>query len=205
MFLSILLREALLLIGLALIIAGLLLRHFYISAAGFAVCIIPLIYTIFPIHLASIIMIFLGLCLMALEFLKHGAFHGSAASAGLMYTIFGLLGLTNVYTYVPGTSESVSAVLLYVAVCLAIIVLLIIIRCIVQTLQSRPYSERALIDMRGKVGVAVDDIEPGKIGYVKIRGEYWRATSYETIRSGDEVVVIDVKDDGVLVVKRRQS
>ena len=53
-------------------------------------------------------------------------------------------------------------------------------------------------------GVALDDIAPGKEGYVRIKGELWRATSDEEIKAGEKVEVVGRKE-GVLVVRRRQD
>ncbi|MGB9631048.1 MAG: NfeD family protein [Candidatus Methanodesulfokora sp.] len=52
-------------------------------------------------------------------------------------------------------------------------------------------------------GVALDDIAPGKEGYVRIKGELWRATSDEEIKAGEKVEVVG-RREGILVVKRKQ-
>lgn len=49
------------------------------------------------------------------------------------------------------------------------------------------------------IGRCVDEIEPGKQGYVVVEGEYWRATSHERIQAGARVKVADYRD-GLLVV-----
>lgn len=54
-------------------------------------------------------------------------------------------------------------------------------------------------------GVAVDDIPPGGVGYIRISGELWRATSDEEVRSGDAVEVIGRRDSILLVRKVRQQ
>jgi len=56
----------------------------------------------------------------------------------------------------------------------------------------------------GKTGVAADPIGPGLIGYVKIEGEYWRAVSSEYISPGEEVVVVEMREDGILVVAKKK-
>jgi membrane-bound serine protease (ClpP class) len=49
-------------------------------------------------------------------------------------------------------------------------------------------------------GRAVDDLEPERIGYVVVRGEYWRAKSGVAIKARQKVRVVG-KEDGVLLVE----
>ena len=60
-----------------------------------------------------------------------------------------------------------------------------------------------IFEIIGKEGVAREDIEPGKEGFVFVEGELWRATSEEKISAGDTVIVID-KKGFILKVKRKQ-
>ncbi len=55
--------------------------------------------------------------------------------------------------------------------------------------------------LEGSFGEALDDIGPGKPGYVIVEGEYWKAVSDEEIRRGDKIVVVG-KEDHVIKVKR---
>lgn len=60
---------------------------------------------------------------------------------------------------------------------------------------------RNLYGYEGLKGEAVEDIVPGKDGFVIVNGEYWRAVSDEPLRRGDRIVV--VRRDGLkLYVKR---
>ncbi|MFO8034864.1 MAG: nodulation protein NfeD [Candidatus Bipolaricaulota bacterium] len=69
-------------------------------------------------------------------------------------------------------------------------------------LLAQRHPRRALTTMVGLTGVAEDDLEQGE-GWVKIRGEYWRARAEgDTAHKGDEVEV--VRQEGrSLVVRRR--
>lgn len=55
---------------------------------------------------------------------------------------------------------------------------------------------------REKVGKAVEDIIPGKISFVMIEGEYWRAISDEFIPKDSKVLVVEIVEGGVLKVKK---
>ena len=42
----------------------------------------------------------------------------------------------------------------------------------------------------GAKGKSLDDLGPGKEGFVMVEGEYWMAFSDEEIKAGEEIVVI---------------
>jgi membrane-bound serine protease (ClpP class) len=49
------------------------------------------------------------------------------------------------------------------------------------------------------IGRAVDDLEPGKEGYVNVGGEYWKAKSSSKIKSGEHVKVVGNVGDTLLI------
>jgi membrane-bound serine protease (ClpP class) len=50
-------------------------------------------------------------------------------------------------------------------------------------------------------GRAVDDISPGKEGYIIIDGEYWKAKSSVHIKAGSVVLTVGHYDGGILSVE----
>nr|WP_216604124.1 NfeD family protein [Acidianus sp. RZ1] len=62
--------------------------------------------------------------------------------------------------------------------------------------------KRSLYEYVGKVGKAIEDIGPSKTGYVIVNGEYWKATSSDTIVAGDEIVVIGMQELKLVVKKK---
>ena len=60
-----------------------------------------------------------------------------------------------------------------------------------------------IFEIVGKEGVAKEDIEPGREGYVLVEGELWRAVSMEPIKAGDPIVVIGRK--GFLLEVRKKT
>ncbi|MFN4046306.1 MAG: NfeD family protein, partial [Acidilobaceae archaeon] len=66
--------------------------------------------------------------------------------------------------------------------------------------RAKPY----LWKLEGATGEALDDIKPGKPGFVIVEGEYWKATSEEEIGKGDKVIVVG-KEDHALKVRKAQS
>ncbi len=67
---------------------------------------------------------------------------------------------------------------------------------VIQAKRSRP--ER--FEPTGKIGKALDNIEPGKKGFVMVEGEYWRAISEVFIPAGSKVIVEGI-DGSVLKVR----
>ncbi|MEM1638390.1 MAG: NfeD family protein [Pyrobaculum sp.] len=59
-----------------------------------------------------------------------------------------------------------------------------------------------IFEIVGKEGVAKEDIEPGREGYVLVEGELWRAVSKEPIKAGEPIVVIG-KKGFLLEVKKK--
>ncbi|MEM4763095.1 MAG: NfeD family protein, partial [Desulfurococcaceae archaeon] len=70
---------------------------------------------------------------------------------------------------------------------------------VVQVRKKKPVSYTP----EGKEGFAIEDIKPGVIGFVKIEGEYWRAVSNSYIKAGERIVVLKLREDGVLVVDKK--
>ncbi len=58
----------------------------------------------------------------------------------------------------------------------------------------------AILELIGGVAHTIDEIVPEKEGFVRFRGEYWRARSNTTIRSGEKVKIV-AKDGSVLIVE----
>ncbi|MEM4867062.1 MAG: NfeD family protein, partial [Sulfolobales archaeon] len=58
-----------------------------------------------------------------------------------------------------------------------------------------------LFELRGKVGRAVDRISAGGEGFVIVEGEYWKAYSDEEIEPNSLVIVVDRREN-VLIVKK---
>jgi membrane protein implicated in regulation of membrane protease activity len=67
------------------------------------------------------------------------------------------------------------------------------------TVFSKPLTKRirlsrgfkdAIDDLVGKQGLVTEDIADGKLGIVKIGNETWSASSTETLRKGEQVIVV---------------
>ncbi len=201
-FLSAQFQLTILALGLGLIILGVIVGKIPLSFIGLLLAMMPVVCWSLPLSIAGVLLVAVGIVLILLEILKHGALHGAGLGAGALYIVVGVpCMLAGPTIRTPGTSTSI-------VLCMAIIALVTfttaVLKLVVDTLKAKPYSER-MIDPRGRVGIAVEDMEPGKVSYVKICGEYWRAVSQDHVKAGEEIVVIDVREDGVLIVRKRQA
>jgi membrane-bound serine protease (ClpP class) len=64
--------------------------------------------------------------------------------------------------------------------------------------------KKAIGVFKGETAVTVDQISPNKQGYVRFKGEYWKAKSDTIIEKNTKVVIVS-KDESVLVVKPKEE
>ena len=152
-------------------------------------------------NVVSVFLIVLGAVLLAVELFVLPGFGVIGISGIVLLT----LGFTLLPMYIPTgavpSEEYVTALRAFVigiSITLGTFFGLVIFK-VIEAKRAKPYEYTP----RGKIGVAVEDIKPGSPGFVKVEGELWRAVSTEEINVGEEVVVLDVRSDGVLVVKKK--
>lgn len=152
-------------------------------------------------NLVSVFLVVLGAVLLAIELFVLPGFGIIGISGIALLT----LGFALLPMYIPvgalPTEEYVSvlrAFIFGVSITLGVFFGLVVFK-VIEVKRQKPYEYTP----RGKVGVAIEDIKPGLLGFVKVEGEIWRATSTEEIKSGEEVVVLEMRSDGVLVVKKK--
>ena len=123
----------------------------------------------------------LGLVLVAAEM----------AAAGGFYVIFFGVGalLVAVLTFVGATASLWLQLLLFSV--FSVISLLLFREPIMRRLYKAG-PQRDLDTLVGEVGAAAEDLEPGKIGRVEVRGAMWTArnTSGNAVRRGERCVVV---------------
>ena len=194
-----LISSLLLSIGIMGILIGLSTPGIGAEVVGAIMLLLGLVGFGLNLNLVSGILVIMGMVLFVVE-LKKGA-HGVAAILGTIAITLGF-ALTISNPFYPTLIQSewvVKTLLIVVSATLTIggILTFIIVKAIANILRRKPVEW-----LPSGEGKALDDISPGKIGFILIGGEYWQATSEEDIKSGD-IVVVTGRRERVLLVKRK--
>lgn len=169
----------------------------------FMLILLGLISTGLNPNIVSLLLIVLGAVLLAVELFILPGFGIVGVSGVVLLT----LGFTLLPMYIPTgalpTEEYIAAIrafIIGVGLTLGGFFGFVIFK-IAETKRKKPIEYTP----RGKIAVVIEDIKPGSLGFVKLEGEIWRATSTEEIRVGEEVIVLEMRSDGVLIVKKKPS
>jgi len=157
----------------------------------------------FSPNMVSAFLILLGVILLALELFVIPGFGIVGISGIILLT----LGFALLPTYIPaGVSPSGEYITLLRLYILLISLGLgsifgVMIYKVIRVKRKKPMEFLPV----GKTGRVIEEIKPGSIGFVIVEGEYWRATSSEEVKVGEEVVVEGILEGGVLKVRRKTS
>ncbi|MEM0475153.1 MAG: NfeD family protein [Zestosphaera sp.] len=151
-------------------------------------------------NLVSLFLIVLGGTLLAIELFVLPGF-GIVGISGVILLAFGFALLP---TYLPSglvpSEEYLNALRAFIVGTSVILggFFGILMFKVIKVRRKKPYEFLPT----GKVGKAIDDLSPGKPGFVIVEGEYWKAVSDEEIPKGSEVVVVSV-EGAILRVKKK--
>ncbi|MEM0086232.1 MAG: NfeD family protein [Zestosphaera sp.] len=151
-------------------------------------------------NLVSLFLIVLGGTLLAIELFVLPGF-GIVGISGVILLAFGFALLP---TYLPSglvpSEEYLNALRAFIVGTSVILggFFGILMFKVIKVRRKKPYEFLPT----GKVGKAIDDLSPGKPGFVIVEGEYWKAVSDEEIPKGSEVVVVSV-EGAILKVKKK--
>ncbi|MCS7107260.1 MAG: nodulation protein NfeD [Acidilobaceae archaeon] len=153
-------------------------------------------------NVASLALIGLGAILIFIELNTPG--FGIIGGLGIIMIALGIV----ILPAVPGvegftaSAEYLNRLLLYLyAIGLAAGVFTAFVSYkILKARSAKPYLWR----LEGARGDAIDDISPGKPGFVIVEGEYWKAISDEEIKKGEEVEVVQKVGASLKVRKVRK-
>jgi len=192
------LSSLLLTIGLYGIIFGISSPGAGAEIFGIISIVLGLIGTGFDINIAAFFLIIVGIGLLILEIKSPG--FGIFGLAGFISLIIGSLFLVplggeNIYT------PEFSRMLAMTIVTPTIVFGLFLVYAIYKVAEIRK-KKPVIGDIIGDTAVTIDPISPEKTGFVRYKGEYWKARSEEEIGVDQEVEIIG-KEREVLVVKRK--
>jgi membrane-bound serine protease (ClpP class) len=157
-----------------------------------------LIGTGFDINIGAIFLILLGIGLLIVEIKIPG--FGIFGLAGLISLIIGSIllvpmGSENIYT------PEFRRVLALTVVVPTIVFGLFLVFAIYKVNEIRK-KKPVIGEFIGEIAQTIDPLVPGKTGYVRYNGEYWKARSEEEIEPNLDVEIIG-KEREILLVKRK--
>lgn len=192
-----LVSSLLLSLGTLILVLGFTSPGWGAEIAGAIMIVLGLLGQGFNVNLSALLLLLIGAGLILYEVYSHS--FGIAGIGGLATLALGIVLLVTFPTgpllVSPGWLSLFFATLAIVMTPLAGFLGFLILKA-AMALRRRGYFQ----PYPKGIGRSVDEIEPGKHGYVVVEGEYWRATSREKIGPGTRVKVLDYKN-GLLVVR----
>lgn len=192
------LSSLLLTIGLYGIIFGISNPGVGAEIFGIIAIVLGLIGTGFDINIAALFLIFIGIGLMILEIKSPG--FGIFGLAGLICLVIGSIflipmGSENIYT--PEFRKLMTLTVVLPTIVFGLFLVFAIYK-VAEIRKKKP----VIGDIIGDTAQTIDPIGPKKRGFVRYKGEYWKARSEEEIGVDQDVEIIG-KEREVLLVKRK--
>ena len=150
-------------------------------------------FSIFPINLAGILFIVLGLFLFLLDILATPGI-GILTAGGAVALFFGSLILFDVQ---GGISVPLNVIITTVACVVAFFVFAL--GMAIRAMKKEVVTGRE--SLIGQVGIAKEDLNPE--GFITVEGELWWAKAESPIKKGEKVVVSQ-KEGQTLIVKKEE-
>ncbi|MCL7410647.1 MAG: nodulation protein NfeD [Methanosarcinaceae archaeon] len=155
----------------------------------------------FDVNIAAVFLLLIGIALLILEFQAPG--FGVFGIAGIICMIAGsilLVPMSFPQFYTPADFQRT----LMISVAAPTVVIGIVMVFAIYKVMEVRHRKPLIGEMIGNMAQTIDPLEPGITGYLKYKGEYWKARADESIAKGEKVEIIE-KDGVVLVVKRAQQ
>ena len=186
-------------LAMLVIFASLASGHPGFAAIGIVLLLAALLGMGFPANTVSLLLILTGAALIALDALYKPGF-GVVGFAGILALMLGIVTLP-----LGGgilVSRQVMEQLFYTLLAIGVTAA---VAAGVTSYKVAKIVKRAPVihpEPVGLLGRAVDEIRPDKPGFVRVRGEYWKAVSRSgVVKPGEKVRVVGV-EEGMLVVER---
>ncbi len=157
-----------------------------------------LIGTGFDVNIAAVFLLLVGIALLVLELQAPG--FGVFGIAGMICLISGsilLVPMSFPNYYTPADFQRN----LMIAVAAPTVVIGIVMVFAIYKVMEVRHRKPLVGEMIGDMAQTIDALEPGTTGFVRHKGEYWKARADESIAEEEKVEIIG-KDGVVLVVKR---
>ena len=190
-------------LGVFALIFGISSPGFGAEIFGIIAILLSLIGSGFSISILSIIFIVIGVLLFVIEIYVIPGF-GIVGIGGIISLLIGSIFLIPTYPnrewlITMDWIQDALIVVIAVVVLLAIFFLFLLYK-IVKVIKRK----KATNVFVGEKAITTDKITPESSGYVKFKGEYWKATSNEIIEENTEVIIVN-RTDSTLKVKSKKT
>jgi membrane-bound serine protease (ClpP class) len=193
------LTTILLILGVFALIVGVSTPGHGAEVFGIIAILLALIGFGFNISTLAIIFIIVGALLLLVEIFVIPGF-GVVGIGGIISLILGAVFLIPSYStrrwLISSGYMTEAELVIVVIIALFAIFFVFIVYKVIQIRKKKPTLGRLI----GETAVAIEQISPGKPGFVRFQGEYWQAKSDVVIEPNAKVVIVE-KDETMLLVK----
>jgi membrane-bound serine protease (ClpP class) len=185
-------------LGVMIVVFAVLSGHAAFLGIGALLVLLGLVGSGYSVNTTVLLLLILGATLLIIELFTPG--FGLIGGTGIVMLTLGLILIPTSGNI--SLSKSYANQLLYGIYALGIVIggfFAFIIYKLVKIRRKPSFDWK----LEGETGKAVTDIASGKEGFVLVEGEYWKATSSEPIRKGDEIVVVGHK--GLILLVRKKE
>jgi len=190
-------------LGIFALIFGISSPGFGAEVFGVIAILLSLVGSGFSISILSIIFIVIGVILFIIEIYVTPGF-GVIGIGGIISLLIGSIFLIPSYPnrewlITMDWIQDALIVVIAIVVIIAIFFLFLLYK-ILQVIKRK----KATNVFVGEKAVTTDKITPENPGYVKFKGEYWKASSDEIIEKNTKVIILD-REDSTLKVKSKKD
>ncbi len=198
------LTSLLFMLGIFALIFGISSPGYGAEVFGVVAILLSLIGSGFTLSALSIIFIIMGCVLLLIEVFATPGF-GVIGIGGIICLIVGSIFLVPTYSTRGWmiSMDLINTIIIVLAV-VGILMGIFFGFLLYKVLQIRR-KKAAIGVFTGETGRTIDDLIPGKSGYIRYKGEYWTATSNEFIKANTKVVIVDKENESLLVKPYEKS
>ena len=193
------LTSLLLMLGIFALFVGISSPGYGAEVFGVIAILLSLVGSGFTISTLSIIFIIIGCLLLAAEIFVLPGF-GAVGIGGIICLVIGSIFLIPNYPtrkwLISGEYMADALTIMLVVIVLFALFFAFLLYKILQIRKKKP----SLGKFIGEQAVAIEQISPTKLGFVRLKGEYWQAKSDTVIEKNMKVIIVD-KDETTLIVK----
>ncbi len=193
------LTSLLLIIGIFAVIFGISAPGYGAEIFGLIAILLSLIGSGFSVSTLSIIFIIIGCLLLIIEIFVLPGF-GLVGIGGIISLLIGGILLIPGYPnreWLISRNYMTDAMIILLSI--SIIIAVFFVFLLYKAIQAKR-KKVAVGTFIGERAETIDRISPNKQGYVRFKGEYWKATSDSNIEPNTKVIIVD-KEESILKVK----